>query len=47
MGLVSRDRASSILEYLIENIDQMERVASISEIYINPNFDSELESRFI
>lgn len=47
MGLVSRDRARSILEYLIENIDQMERVSSIAEIYINPNFDSELESRFI
>ena len=47
MALVSRDRARSILEHLVENLDQLERVASISEIYINPNFDSELEARFI
>jgi len=47
MALVSRDRARSIFEHLNENIDQMERVKSISDIYINPNFDSELEARFI
>lgn len=47
MALVSRDRARAILEQLVENLDQMERVASIAEIYINPNFDSELEARFI
>lgn len=47
MALVSRDRARIILEDLIGNLDQLERVASISDIYINPNFDSELEARFI
>lgn len=47
MALVSRDRARSILEHLVENLDQLERVASIADIYINPNFDSELEARFI
>ena len=47
MALVSRDRARAIFEELIGNLDQLERVASISDIYINPNFDSELESRFI
>ena len=47
MALVSRDRARAILEELIGNLDQLERVASISDIYINPNFDSELEARFI
>lgn len=47
MALVSRDRARLILEQLVENLDQLERVTSIADIYINPNFDSELESRFI
>ena len=47
MALVSRDRARAILEHLVENLDQLERVASIAEIYINPNFDSVLESNFI
>ncbi len=47
MALVSRDRARAILEQLVENLDQLEQVTSISEIYINPNFDSELEARFI
>jgi len=47
MAQVSRDRARNILEQLVENLDQLERVPSIAEIYINPNFDSELEARFI
>jgi DEAD/DEAH box helicase domain-containing protein len=47
MALISRDRARSILGYLVGNLNQMERVASIADIYINPNFDSELEARFI
>jgi DEAD/DEAH box helicase domain-containing protein len=47
MDLVSRDRARAILEQLVGKLDELERVASISDIYINPNFDSELESRFI
>ena len=47
MALISRDRARSILDHLVVNLSQMERVASIADIYINPNFDSELEARFI
>ena len=47
MALVSRNRARAILEQLVENLDQLERVTSIADIYINPNFDSELEARFI
>jgi DEAD/DEAH box helicase domain-containing protein len=45
--LCPRDRARSILEHLSGSLHQMERVASIADIYINPNFDSELEVRFI
>ncbi len=47
MALVSRDRARAILEQLVGGLDQLERVSSISDIYINPNFDSELEAKFI
>jgi DEAD/DEAH box helicase domain-containing protein len=47
MALVSRDRARAIFEQLVGGLDQLERVASISDIYINPNFDSELEAKFI
>ena len=47
MALVSRDLARVILEQLVENLDQLEQVTSIADIYINPNFDSELEARFI
>lgn len=47
MALVSRDRARAILEQLIGSLDQLERVPSVSDIYINPNFDSELEAKFI
>lgn len=47
MALVSRDRARAILEQLVGNLDQLEQVASVSDIYINPNFDSELEAKFI
>ncbi|NMQ26322.1 DEAD/DEAH box helicase [Candidatus Accumulibacter phosphatis] len=47
MALVSRDRARAILEQLVDRLGQLERVASVADIYINPNFDSELEARFI
>lgn len=47
MALVSRDRARAIVEQLVGSLDQLDRVASISDIYINPNFDSELEAKFI
>ena len=47
MLLVSRDRAKEVLSELVGALDQLERVKTISDIYINPEFDSVLESRFI
>lgn len=47
MELVSRNRARAILEALDSNLTQLEEVATIADIYVNPNFDSELEAKFI
>ncbi len=47
MNLVSRDRGKEVLTELVASLDQLEKVATISDIFINPNFDSVLESRFI
>jgi DEAD/DEAH box helicase domain-containing protein len=47
MDLVSRDRGREILKELVGALDQLESVPTISQIYINPNFDSVLEARFI
>lgn len=47
MALVSRDRGVEVLKELVGSLDQLEKVATISDIYINPSFDSVLESRFI
>lgn len=47
MALVSRNRARDILEAIAVNLDQLEKVASVADIYVNPNFDSDLEARFI
>ncbi|MFZ9938181.1 MAG: Zn-binding domain-containing protein, partial [Luteolibacter sp.] len=47
MAQISRDRARAILEAIEGNLDQLEKVATVSDIYINPNFDSDLEARFI
>ncbi len=47
MEHVSRDRAQAILEQLVGSLDELERVKSVAEIYVNPNFDSELEARFV
>ncbi|MBK1683926.1 DEAD/DEAH box helicase [Rhodoferax fermentans] len=47
MLLVSRDRGKEVLTELVASLDQLEKVATISDIFINPNFDSVLESRFI
>jgi DEAD/DEAH box helicase domain-containing protein len=47
MGLVSRDMAKSVLTELVGSLDKLERVQTIADIYINPNFDSVLEARFI
>lgn len=47
MGLVSRDNAKAVLTELVGGLSSLERVKTISDIYINPNFDSVLEARFI
>ncbi len=47
MALVSRDRGKQVLGELVESLDQLESVPTISDIYINPNFDSVLEARFV
>lgn len=47
MQQVSRDRAAAVLGELVGSLHQMVQVPSIGEIYINPNFDSVLEARFI
>jgi DEAD/DEAH box helicase domain-containing protein len=47
MELVSRNRASEVLSELVGALDHLEKVPTISDIYINPNFDSALEARFI
>lgn len=47
MAMVSRRSAAAMLGELIGSLDRLERVTSISEIFINPNFDSVLESRFV
>jgi len=47
MALVSRDRARAILEAIEGSLDQLEKVATVADIYVNPNFDSDLEAKFI
>jgi DEAD/DEAH box helicase domain-containing protein len=47
MALVSRDNAKAVLSELVGSLDSIERVKTISDIYINPNFDSVLEAWFI
>jgi DEAD/DEAH box helicase domain-containing protein len=47
MELVSRDNARAVLDELVKSLDRLERVKTISDIYINPSFDSVLEARFI
>jgi DEAD/DEAH box helicase domain-containing protein len=47
MQLVSRDRSREVLSELVASLGQLESVPTISQIYINPNFDSVLEARFI
>ncbi|MEI7773514.1 MAG: Zn-binding domain-containing protein [Verrucomicrobiota bacterium] len=47
MSHVSRNRARGILEAIEGNLDQLEKVATVADIYVNPNFDSDLESKFI
>ena len=47
MAQVSRKTALEILGGLVGALDKLERIKSISEIFINPQFDSVLESRFV
>ncbi|WP_261546417.1 DEAD/DEAH box helicase [Burkholderia multivorans] len=47
MELVSRDMAKLVLGELVGSLDKLQSVETISDIYINPNFDSVLEARFL
>ena len=47
MEQVSRETAKALLGELVAALGRLERVATLSDIYINPNFDSVLEARFI
>lgn len=47
MEQVSRDSAKAVLADLVGSLPDLQRVETISDIYINPNFDSVLEARFI
>lgn len=47
MAQVSRRTAANVLGELVGSLDKLTRVASISQIFINPHFDSVLESRFV
>lgn len=47
MESTSRESAKSVLKELVYALPSLERVETISDIYINPNFDSVLEARFI
>ena len=47
MEKVSRETAKGLLGELVAALGRLERVATLADIFINPNFDSVLESRFI
>ena len=47
MEKVSRSKAVNVLGELREALKEIERVATVSDIYINPHFDSALEASFI
>jgi len=47
MEKVSREVAKNVLGELVGSLGSKERVSTISQIFINPNFDSVLEARFI
>lgn len=47
MELVSRDLAAQVLSDLIGALPRLEKVPTISDIFINPRFDSALEARFV
>lgn len=47
MEQVSRDTAKATLGELVKSLGALERVDTIADIALNPNFDSVLEARFI
>ncbi|OWJ63472.1 DEAD/DEAH box helicase [Paraburkholderia caledonica] len=47
MDLVSRDTAKLVLGELVGSLDKLHSVETIADIYINPNFGSPLEARFL
>jgi DEAD/DEAH box helicase domain-containing protein len=47
MERVSREQAKAVLSELVNSLVKLEKVSTLSEIFINPNLDSVLESRFI
>jgi len=47
MELVSRNQARAVLTELVSSLGQLEQVKTISDIFINPNAGSVLETRFI
>jgi len=47
MSLVSRERAKEVLDELVGSLDQLQQVPTISDIYIDPMVESELERNFL
>jgi DEAD/DEAH box helicase domain-containing protein len=47
MDLVSRDKAKEVLDELVNSLDQLEKVETIADIYLDPKLDSELERNFL
>ena len=47
MAQVSRRTAERILGELLGSLDHLEPVASVADIFVNPQFGSELEKRFV
>lgn len=47
MAQISRRTAARILRELVGSLDHLERVASVADIFVNPQFGSELEKRFL
>lgn len=47
MAQVSRRKALELLGALVGSLDHLSRVATISQIPLNPHFDSPLEARFV
>lgn len=46
-ALVSRNRARAILEAISGNLNQLAEVTTVADIFVNPNFESDLEAKFV